>query len=163
MLKVAKKYGASLAAIRLSASLRAKLSAWYHLKTKPRPLTNKPSKCPLKKHKIETVADQVEVSARLRDHSRAIPHMAIPRCGCEDCIIDRINSCLDPGKCPAEALTRIHDIVPRLNPLNPGDPHDNLSLTHLRKTQNARAKKDDKEIIFNPSITCKDGPHRRND
>ncbi|KAH9051428.1 hypothetical protein EDB87DRAFT_1571750, partial [Lactarius vividus] len=55
MLKTAKKYGTSLAAIRLSPSLRAKLLAWYHLESKPRPLTNRESKCLLRKHKVKSV------------------------------------------------------------------------------------------------------------
>ncbi|KAH9171016.1 hypothetical protein EDB89DRAFT_1852892 [Lactarius sanguifluus] len=155
MLKVARKYGTSLAAIRLSPDLRARLPAWYHLESKPRPLTSRQSKCLLKKHKIGTVADLVKTSARLRDHAQSIPHTPSPLCDCEACILDRINGCEHPHKCALEALARVHDIIPKLNPLNPGDPHDNLSLTRHRKKRNATAREKNEEILFDPSITCK--------
>ncbi|KAH9054137.1 hypothetical protein EDB87DRAFT_1568642, partial [Lactarius vividus] len=155
MLKTAKKYGTSLAAIRLSPSLRAKLPAWYHLESKPRPLTNRESKCLLRKHKVKSVADLVKVSARLRNSMQPIPHVATPHCACEDCIMDRISSCNSPHACAEEALTRLHNITPRLNPINPGDLHDNLSLTPIRMTQNIVARADNKEILFDPSMTCK--------
>ena len=51
---------------------------------------------------------------------------------------------------------RIHKIYPKLNPLRLGDPHDNLSLTRHRKAQNQLAQAARGEILFDPSITCKE-------
>ncbi|KAH9083396.1 hypothetical protein EDB83DRAFT_2213105, partial [Lactarius deliciosus] len=138
-----------------SLSLHAKLPAWYHLKSKPRPLTNRQSKCLLKKHKVELVADLVKVSARLRNSPQPILHMATPHCTCEDCIMDRISGCNSPHACAEEALTHLHDIIPRLNPIDSGNPHDNLSLTPTRTAQNAVARADNKEILFDLLMTCK--------
>jgi hypothetical protein len=67
MLKVAEKYNVKLAAIRLSPELRAQLPAWYHIASTPRPMTNRPSKCLLRKHLVSTVADLLHSSARLRN------------------------------------------------------------------------------------------------
>ncbi|KAH8982373.1 hypothetical protein EDB92DRAFT_1769350, partial [Lactarius akahatsu] len=155
MLKAAKKYGACLAAIRLSSTVRASLPAWYHLKSKLRPLNNRQSKCLLRKHNVKTVTDLVKISARICLRSPTTPHTVSPRCACEDCILDRINGCNHPHECVEEALTRVHNIIPRLNPINLGDPHDNLSLTRHRKRQNATAREKNEEILFDPSITCK--------
>jgi hypothetical protein len=67
MLKTAKKYKANLAAIRLSPELRTHLPAWYHIASKPCPMTNRPSKCLLRHHEVTTVADIMRISARLRN------------------------------------------------------------------------------------------------
>jgi ribonuclease HI len=37
-----------------------------------------------------------------------------------------------------------------------GDPHDNLSLTRRRRTRNLEANLNNDEILFDPSITCKE-------
>ena len=54
-----------------------------------------------------------------------------------------------------DALARIDLIVPKLNPLDPGDNHDNLSLTPARKNNNREARATNGKIRFDPSITCK--------
>ena len=53
------------------------------------------------------------------------------------------------------ALAQINLIAPKLNPLDPGDIHDNLSLTPTRKNNNCEAQANDGKIRFDPSITCK--------
>lgn len=35
--------------------------------------------------------------------------------------------------------------------------HDNLSLTPFRKTRNVTACAEMREILFDPTVTCKDG------
>ena len=154
MLRVADKYDAKLAAILLSPELRSQLPAWYHIASTPRPITNKPSKCLLKRHAISIVADLLHTSERLRGNHPT--HRPNEICTCEDCIIDRTHGCQNPHACATEALTRIHLIFPKLDPLRLGDPHDNLSLTKQRKTQNRDAKLNNDEVLFDPSITCKD-------
>ena len=66
MISTAKKYKTNLAALRIAPDISAKLPAWYHVKTNPRPLTNIPSKCLLKKHKIKTVADLIRTSEKIQ-------------------------------------------------------------------------------------------------
>lgn len=53
-------------------------------------------------------------------------------------------------------LLRIQHILPKWNPITPGDIHDNLTLTKQCKERNQIAKANNGEIIFDPSVTCKD-------
>ena len=154
MLHVAKKHHTNLAAIRLSPHLRGKLPAWYHPHAINKPLTTTQARCLLKIHKASTVEDLVIVSARLCER-QIIPHTPDPQCICTACHNDREKKCKDPHSCAVEALSRIHLIVPKLNPLEIGKTHDNLSLTPARKNRNQEARRVDGEIRFDPSITCK--------
>ena len=156
MIRVARKYNTNLAAIRLTPRLRAQLPAWYHIANKPRPIRSAASKCLLERHNVTTVADLVQVSARIRRAATDSLHETTPRCVCHECIEDRINGCRDPHTCAEEARTRIQQIFPKFNPLLPGDRHDTLSLTRRRKERNERARENDGEITFDPSITSKE-------
>jgi hypothetical protein len=139
MTKAARKYHANLAAIRLTPALRTQLPAWYHVASKPRPMTNRPSKCLLQRHSVNIVADLMRMSARLRNEPQNSPHTPTHNCNCCDCSQDRQSGCRDPHACATEALHRLHAIYPKLNPLLLGDPHDNLSLTRNRKARNELA------------------------
>ena len=155
MLKIAKKHHMNLAAICLSPNLRAQLPAWYHPSAKKRPLTTKTAKCLIMKHQNSTVADLISTSARLHDPDRLIPHIASPLCPCTDCINDREKHCMNPHACATEAHSRINLIAPKMNPLDIGDHHDNISLTPSRKGRNLDARQTDGHIRFDPTITCK--------
>jgi hypothetical protein len=50
---------------------------------------------------------------------------------------------------------RTHKTYPKYNPLRPGDPHDNLSLTSTRNIRNETARQNNDLILFDPSITTK--------
>jgi hypothetical protein len=65
------------------------------------------------------------------------------------------NNLLLPNLCAMEALTHIQETAPKLNPINLGKPHDNLSLTRRRKAQNKEERLEEGEILFDPTITCK--------
>ena len=155
MMRIARKYNTNLAAIRLTPRLRAQLPAWYHIANRPRPIRNAASKCLLERHNVTTVADLIQVSARIRRTATDSMHKRTPRCVCHECIDDRIHGCRDPHACANEALTRIQQIFPKYNPLLPGERHDFLSLTRRRKERNIRARENDGEITFDPSITSK--------
>ena len=98
----------------------------------------------------------LRISARLRNQYWTQRHFALPNCPCVDCTNDRSLHCSNPHRCASEALERLHKIYPKLNPLRLGDPHDNLSLTRHRKALNKLAHAERGEILFDPSITCKD-------
>ena len=156
MLKTAKKHGTAFAPIRLSPHLRAQLPAWYHPLSEASPLTTTTAKCLLKKHTVTTVADLISTSARLRERRQILlPHTASAQCLCTECARDREKGCRNPHACATEAQSRIHLIAPKLNPLEIGDTHDNLSLTPSRKQNNREARRTDGAIRFDPSITCK--------
>ena len=74
MLKIAQKYNVNLATIRLDAHLKAQLPAWYHLGSELRPIRNSAAKCLLNKHKAETIADLIKISARIRTPEGGNPH-----------------------------------------------------------------------------------------
>ncbi|KAH9973169.1 hypothetical protein BJV77DRAFT_923624, partial [Russula vinacea] len=131
------------------------LPAWYHLKAAAHPLTTRTAKCLLGTHSVATVADLITTSARLRNNGRLLPHTPDPQCICNDCSNDRTTGCNHPHDCAVDALARIDLIVPKLNPLDPGDNHDNLSLTPARKNNNREARATNSKIRFDPSITCK--------
>ncbi|KAI0302475.1 hypothetical protein BC826DRAFT_865894, partial [Russula brevipes] len=156
MLKTAKKYGTNLAAIRLAPHLSAQLPIWYHLNSINIPINTAAAKCLLAKHIAITVADLMKLSARLRNPNPQDPHNESQYCRCRDCIKDREIHCLNPHACATEALNRIEGIAPKLNPTNPLPPHGTLSLTRRRKALNNQARLEHGEILFDPTITCKD-------
>lgn len=154
MLRVARKYHTHLAAIRLSPQLRAQLPAWYHPLANPRSMATIPARCLLRRHTVTTVADLIAMSDRIHTPSLDHPHLPTPTCACQTCARDRREGCRNPHQCASEALARIRQIEPKLNPLSP-DHHGNFSLTPNRKAANIRAKENNNDILFDPSITCK--------
>ena len=156
MLKAARKHNTNLAAIRVSVNLQSQLPAWYHVSSDKSCMDTAPSRCLLANHLVSTVRDMLRMSARLRNQSQTPQHFALPNCPCTDCTYDRSLQCSSLHHCASEALMRIHKIYPKLNPLCLGDPHDNLSLTGHCKAQNQLAQAARGEILFDPSITCKE-------
>ena len=155
MVDVGRKHNANLAAIRLTPHLRSLLPAWYHIAADPRPITNVASICLLNNHAITKVADLIQMSNRLRDPPQDRTHLYGPQCICQHCVRDRLKGCKNPHACATEAQTRIEGIASKLNPIQPGDNHDSLSLTRSRKTYNETAKRNKGAIMFDPTITCK--------
>ena len=155
MLQAARKYNVNLAAIRISPQLRGQLPAWYHPMAKPRPIVTRPAKCLLRRHAITKVTDLIMISNRIRTPNPVQPHLTTPACPCPACERDRLEGCPNPHQCAQEALTRIQLIEPKMNPLSPEFTHGNFSLTPTRKEANTIARNNNDEILFDPSITCK--------
>ena len=157
MIKAARNNNTNLAAIRLSPQLRAQLPAWYHLASAPCPIVNAAAKCLIRTHAVTKVADLITMSARLRNPPAdpTNPHQNITFCYCPDCSRDRLEGCQTPYACAREAQHRLERIVPRFNPLTPGNTHGDLSLTGNRKQRNRTAREENSAIIFDPSITDK--------
>ena len=133
-----------------------KLPAWYHPFAEPHPMTNATAQYLLRRHKVSTVAELVKQAKKIQAQHQNDEHSPTPNCTCQPCTTERDNRCWNPHTCTTGALVRKHDLAPKYNPLQIGEQHDKLSLTIWRKTNNTKAKADDKEIIFNPSITCRD-------
>lgn len=152
MLKVARKYDTNLAAICMTAALRAQLPAWYHPAANTHPINNRKAKCLHEKHGALSVADLLTISTRVKNTNQTIQHRNSPRCLCTACVDDRLQGCEDPSACATKAAHKTH---PKYNPLRPGDPHDNLSPTSTRKNRNENARQSDELILFDPSITTK--------
>jgi hypothetical protein len=129
MLKIAKKHNTHLAPLRLSQHLHAQLPAWYHPHAIHKPLTSVSARCLLKKHNTLTIADLISTSAKLRNNNQQAPQAPSILCLCPECTRDHLLGCQNPHLCAEEALTRLHLITPKMNPLTPGEQHDNLSLT----------------------------------
>jgi len=96
MLTTAQKYNMHLAAIRLDPDLRKKLPTWHLLQSQHHPLTTNAARCLLNVHKIETIEDLLNTSARVRNMHRNEIHENTPQCMCEDCVLDRIKGCENP-------------------------------------------------------------------
>jgi ribonuclease HI len=154
MLKVAKKYKTNLAALCLTPQLNAQLPAWYHIAATHRLMQGAATKCLIRKHKAVTVADFLKISSRIRN-APAEEHRPTPYCCCRDCNVDRLLNSLNPHDCATEATIRLQQINPKWNPLTNHPANDNLSLTPSRKVRNEWAKKNNKNITFDPSITSK--------
>ncbi|KAN0115797.1 Ribonuclease H-like domain containing protein, partial [Russula decolorans] len=106
-------------------------------------------------HAVTMVVDLIIMSDRIHTPRPNDPHLPIPVCACRDCALDRLEGCLNPHQCAQEALTRIHLIGPKMNPLSPGLLHGNFSLTPGQKATNTAAKETNAKILFDPSVTCK--------
>jgi len=154
MLKIAKKHKTNLATMHLTPHLSAQLLAWYHVVTRYRPLQGVATKCLIRKHKATTVANLLQTSNRIRNVATK-QHRLSPYCHCKDCIIERRSNCLNPYACAQEALVRLQQITPKLNPLKRAPLINNLSLTTTRKARNKTMRKTNEEITFNPSITSR--------
>jgi len=155
MLKIACKYKVNLVAIRMTPHLLAQLPAWYHLSAEQKPIAGATAKCLLEKHNISKVADLIKTSGRLRHPTQYPTYRKNQNCACQECSDNRTLGCKNPHKCAKEALTRLNLIPPKHNPMKQ-EPPDGMSLTRSRKQRNERAKQMNREITFDPSITCKE-------
>ena len=133
-----------------------KLPAWYHPFAEPHPMTTAMARCLLHRHRVSTVAGLVKQAKKILALNQNSEHSPTPNCPCPPCTTERDDRCQNPNACATEALARIHELAPKYNPLQIREQHDKLSLTNRRKDNNIQARKDDKEITFDPSITCKD-------
>ncbi|KAH9840141.1 uncharacterized protein C8Q71DRAFT_687658, partial [Rhodofomes roseus] len=159
MLRTAKKYKASFAAVKLDKELKGQLPIWYHISaTKQlRRLDNtRLSKCLRTVHGVITVADIVQAA-----HHEAVIEMnndgADADCTCEQCNGDRAKGCTDPIKCRDAASRLLRNVQLKWDP-STSSPNDGLTLTRNRKKANAKAH-DEKgvEATFDPSITERGG------
>jgi len=152
MLKVARTYNTNLAVVKVSAWIQRELPAWYHIDNTPERIRSRVDKCLLNTHEIVTVTDLIKVSAHIRINPTDT-YCPSPFCQCQDCSINQQKGCYDPHKCANAALTKLHRISPKLYPLGPENPQDNLSLTPNHRANNMHAKLSNEEIIFDPSLT----------
>jgi len=155
MLKTAWKYKVNLAAIRMTPYLLAQLPAWYHFSAEQKSLNNASAKCLQQKHNITKVADLIRTSACLHHLAQFPTHQKNKNCACQECATNRTLGCKNPHKCTKEALARVHLIPPKHDPTKQ-EPLDSMSLTRTWKLINKRARQENGEITFNPSITCKE-------
>ena len=155
MLRAAKIYNVNFAAIKIDTRLKSKLPAWLNLAYKTRAINNNTTRCLINKHDTKTIAHLLQTSAHLRTPRINDPHRPSNFCRCRDYDEDRDKQCWTPHDCAQEALTRIQKTFPKLNPLTYNDTHGNLSLTPARKRQNSLARENNDDILFDPSITCK--------
>ncbi|KAH9829972.1 uncharacterized protein C8Q71DRAFT_681820, partial [Rhodofomes roseus] len=158
MLKTAKKYKASFAAIKLDRHLKEQLPIWYHISaTKElRRLDNTSlSKCLRRVHNVKTVAD----IARATRHDALIQTNegeADEKCPCDQCEMDRQMGCKDPLRCRDAAGRLLNRLEQKWNPAE-RSPNDGLTLTTKKLKENMEALDKDKAATFNPSVTERGG------
>ena len=154
MINTAKKYDTNLDALRIAPKINAQLPAWYHIKAIPSPLSNIASRCLLKKHRINTVADLLRTSERAQP-DRINSHVPNLTCTCVECAKDRLKGCRNPHECAKEALKRISEIAPKFNPLIGLTQRDDFSLTPSRDARKIAADENNDKIMFDAEIACK--------
>ena len=155
MIKITKKHKANLAAIRITPHLLAQLPAWYHLTAKSRLINYAGATCLLQKHRVTVVADLVRTSARIHHPNQYLTHCPTRQCACQECTNNKVHGCTNPHRCANEAHTRLNLIPPKYNPTR-HDPPDGLSLTKSGKQRNRTASQNDRVVIFDSTITCKE-------
>jgi hypothetical protein len=96
MLKAAKTHHTNLAAVKISVHLRKELPAWYHIDDKLSAIDSITAKCLLDKHKVTSVTDLVNVSARIRNRQPTNTHRPYPFYLCQDCLNNRDKGCTNP-------------------------------------------------------------------
>jgi exonuclease III len=155
MLKVGRKYNASLSAISIPRMIKKRLPAWYHLGAEetPRGFNRlQTTQCLKQNHRIDTVGDLVRLTNRLRTADPANIHQDLRDCPCTPCTADRGLNCSDPNRCCRSGQDIIGRLREKWNPLRSSENADDLTLTHRRKKTNAEARKNKSAILFNPSI-----------
>ena len=95
MISTVKRYKTNLAALWITPDISACLPAWYHMNANHCPMTNIPSKCLLRNHKVKTVVNLVKTSerAQARYSSLHVPNLS---CTCINCARDWIKNCRNP-------------------------------------------------------------------
>jgi ribonuclease HI len=160
MLKVGKDFNLSFTSLKLSDSLKKKLPAWYHIGINHQfsgRLNNTPtSKCLREEHKIKTIGDLIQNVRRCRGQTGTQRHLDHTNCACCYCKNDRLSyGCAAPNKCHKMAIQLLEQIQPKWHPNNQS-PHDGLTHTQNRRQVNINARRDNKEILFDPSLTSDD-------
>jgi hypothetical protein len=87
-MKAAKMHHTNLAAVKISVCLCKELPAWYHIDDKLLAIDSITAKCLLDKHKVTSVTNLVNVSARIRNRQPMNTHRPYPFCLCQDCLND---------------------------------------------------------------------------
>ncbi|KAH9835049.1 uncharacterized protein C8Q71DRAFT_676677, partial [Rhodofomes roseus] len=161
MLKTAKKYNVSFAAVKLDERTKSQLPIWYHIggTNSLRRLNNTGhSDCLRNCHRIFTIADvQRAIDRHCFTTLIASRNDYSPEsCSCQACREDRERGCRHPHACCKSAANLLRQILPKWHP-DPLQVNDGLTLTRRRKDKNAHALVEDGETTFNPSLTTR-GP-----
>lgn len=142
MLRLAAKYQVSFGALKLPASLKAQLPAWYHISNlEPlRRLNNtQRSQCLRQNHGAKTVGDLLQLSQyRLENPDPRRSCARRRNCACANCKREReLYQCQHPTKCLDLAQRIVQSLGAKWNLLDRTSP-DGLSLTRRRTAANAR-------------------------
>lgn len=154
MIKTGQEYGTRFSALHVSEETKSSLAAFYHFGANPIENFNRTdaAKCLKTIHQIKTITDIATITKRLRRINPNDEHFAYSECTCTDCSYDRDLSCKNPHRCSEAANLIIRSLKPKYRPTSGPLNHDRLSLTPDRELQNETAKKENKALIFNPSI-----------
>ncbi|KAH9839014.1 uncharacterized protein C8Q71DRAFT_683262, partial [Rhodofomes roseus] len=161
MIKTAKRYNVSFAAVKLSSAMKNALPIWYHLgaKRRLRLLNNtRVSDCLRERHGVTYVADLLGLAHRACFRAaRLLSNDFIPSsCECAECRTDASRGCRHPLGCCKAAAHLLEQVRPKWHPEFEPIP-DGLTLTSKRIEANAVALESEGETIFDPTLTSR-GP-----
>ncbi|TFY53337.1 hypothetical protein EVJ58_g9508 [Rhodofomes roseus] len=158
MIRVAKKYSVSFAALKLGTAMKNTLPIWYHLgaNKRLRKLNNsKISDCLRDRHGVSYVADLLPLTQRgcLRAAGALSNDFVPSQCGCKECAADELRGCKHPLACCRAAATLLEQVLPKWHPEMDRTP-DGLTLTTKRHEANAKTLEEaEGDMIFDPSLT----------
>ena len=162
MLRVSKKYNLTCNAIKVDSKIKKALPAWYHIGAKKsiKMMNNSISgKCLREKHMVKTIGDLLKIKKRLR-RSTNPDHVALKTCTCIFCESDRrTRQCDNPDRCANAAAKIIRNMEKKWR-VTSKQPKDGLSLTENRIKGNQEAKKENRQITFDPTTTLKEDVSR---
>jgi hypothetical protein len=152
-LAVARSFGTTAAAVKMSDEMKRQFPAWNHLGAQSWTYNTKFDRCLKTVHRARIYGDLVDM-AKLANPSEG--HRTDEECRCEKCDLHRQEGCLDPVKCAVRAR-RILSKIPGKYAISEGPPNDGLSLTHHRTERNGRNEhRRTVGVTFDPTITVKD-------
>lgn len=154
LITVSRKHNVKLEALRLTTTAKKSLPAWYHIGSETHPgrlHSRNTSSCLKRQHKTMKVKDMVAVTKRLRYVAPGHRHSRISTCSCKYCRRDRSRGCPSPWRCCDAAQGMLDKLHPQFHPLHNPEA-DNLSLTPVRLEDNASARVNGGDVLFNPSL-----------
>jgi ribonuclease HI/endonuclease/exonuclease/phosphatase family metal-dependent hydrolase len=154
-MKIAKAYGVTVAAVKLSDEIKKQFPAWSHVASQGWTYSELHDKCLRKNHKVRTCGDLLEIANAAQMQRAQGLHIERPECRCTTCRTMREQGCLHPIKCMGRAR-KILDKLPEKFSLNSRPPNDGLTLTHHRVERNQQnSTRQTEEIIFDPTMSTK--------
>jgi ribonuclease HI/exonuclease III len=149
---VARQFGTTVAAVKMSDEMKRQFPAWGHLGAQNWTYNTTFDRCLKTAHRARTYGDLVDMVALMKPHAG---HSAQRNCTCTQCESYRREGCLDPIKCALRAK-RILAKIPGKYAITPLPRNDGLTLTHRRLERNARnERRRTEEVTFDPTVTVK--------
>jgi hypothetical protein len=137
MLKAAKTHRVSFAAVKLSADLKERMPAWFHLGALPRTYHATRDRCIAEIHHVQSIRDLMTMVKRVSRGNA--PHKNRRNCACTACRSDCMQGCINPNACCKAANGILANLKPKYD-VREQPEGDGLTLTNRRLAVNERGR-----------------------